>query len=634
MPESLPYEFLGPYRLIRRVGKGGMGSVYVGRHVKSDEEVAIKVIAEHVADEPKFRRRFDGEVQSLQRLRHPGIVRLIGFGEQSGRLFYVMELVGGESLQSVIRRESKIEWMDTIDIAIQICAALKHAHDLGIIHRDLKPANLIVDNDGRIKLVDFGIAKIFGDRNDRTMAGAMLGTADYMAPEQAAGAGITQRTDLYALGSVMYAMLSGHPPFRGRNITAVIDALRREPPRPLSDLVPNVPDELAYLVHDLLEKLPEDRPPTALAVLNRLKANRLGLNREQTSIDEAVDPSLEGGLPQDFEFESSSPQSPSPRQSSSVVPPGASDMGEATGIDGVDLPSPTLVSRGQEATAVPIRVTGASRRITGGAPGVVSGVGSSTGSDTDDDGSADIAATHYRLADETPGEVFETHDRTGYSQTLIAATALIALIVVIGWMGYRLFRPPSADELFARAQNGERAAIDAFLIRYPDDSRGTRLRERQLAMRSRGTIKRLTTQRRLGLTPLTPPQSAFLNAIEDRDTDPVETHARLERWLVLFGRGGGDPAARRDADELAVLARFERDRLVDGNPVTTLDPRAIDLMSRIADSMRRDDPEVARQTLQGIIENFSDRDWAAPAVKEAESQLSILAELARGEPDD
>ena len=247
------FEFLGPYRLGEPLGRGGMGSVYRGTHATSGDEVAVKLISQNVADEPRFRRRFADEVETLKRLRHNGIVRLIGYGEEDGQLFYSMELVEGESLQQQIRREKKIAWNRAIDIAIEVCGALKHAHDIGVIHRDLKPANLVITTNGSVKLVDFGIAKIFGN-SEQTLAGSVLGTADYMAPEQAGGGAITPRTDLYALGSVLYAMLTGRPPFTGKKITEVIDSLKRQRPVPLELIDPELPDALTELIHELLEK--------------------------------------------------------------------------------------------------------------------------------------------------------------------------------------------------------------------------------------------------------------------------------------------------------------------------------------------------------------------------------------------
>ena len=196
------------------------------------ELVAVKLIAAHANEDERFRRRFEAEFKALDKLRHPGIVRLIGHGQQAGRMFYSMERVRGRTLHAIIRESEgkRLDWQTALPWAIQIASALKHAHDYGIIHRDLKPANLIISDEhsdvgdaaigaaggpGRVKIVDFGIAKVFGV-GEQTLAGSVLGTADFMAPEQAGDGPITPRTDLYALGSVMYAMLAGRAPFAGR----------------------------------------------------------------------------------------------------------------------------------------------------------------------------------------------------------------------------------------------------------------------------------------------------------------------------------------------------------------------------------------------------------------------------------
>ena len=278
-----PPEYLGPYRIGETLGKGGMGAVFKAEHAKSGQEVAVKLIATQVSDEMRFRRRFHSEVETLKLLSHKNIVKLIGYGEEQGMLFYSMEYVAGDTLQEIIRQEKKLPWMTAIDIAIQVCAALKHAHDFGVIHRDLKPANLIVQADGSVKLLDFGISKLFG--NDQTAVGSIMGTADYMAPEQANESGVTVRTDLFALGCLIYAMLVGKPPFRGKSITAVLTALKHDDPIPLDLIDPDLPEDLVQIVMELLEKKPEDRPPTALAVMNRLKAMRAGLHHMQTLAD-------------------------------------------------------------------------------------------------------------------------------------------------------------------------------------------------------------------------------------------------------------------------------------------------------------------------------------------------------------
>src|SRR6056297_2685989 len=178
-------EVLGPYRIIRPLGRGGMGTVYEAIVEQTGEPVAVKLIAASVADEPRFQERFKTEIHALHRLKHKGIVRLLhSHIYEAGRIFYSMELVEGESLHERLRREKKLDWMEAIEISIQVCAALKHAHDAGVTHRDLKPANLMLTPEGNVKILDFGIAKLFGN-SSQTHVGSVLGTADFMAPEQA-----------------------------------------------------------------------------------------------------------------------------------------------------------------------------------------------------------------------------------------------------------------------------------------------------------------------------------------------------------------------------------------------------------------------------------------------------------------
>lgn len=277
------FESIGPYRVQGILGQGGMGTVYKAVHAKSNEVVAVKVIAAAMAQHQRFRRRFDAEIQTLVKLKHPGIVQLIGFGEEKGLLFYSMEYVDGENLQQVLRREGRLPWQRVVDIGIEVCAALKHAHDFGVIHRDLKPANLMIQSNGHVKLTDFGIAKLFGAA-DATVEGSVLGTADFMAPEQAEGKPVTVRSDLYALGSVCYAALAGRSPFQGKSIPEVLFNVRYGNYPKLQTLVPEVPTELAILVEELLERDASRRPPTGLVVGNRLQSLKLGLQHKPTIV--------------------------------------------------------------------------------------------------------------------------------------------------------------------------------------------------------------------------------------------------------------------------------------------------------------------------------------------------------------
>lgn len=286
----MPIKTLGPYRIERRLGHGGMGIVYEGVHEQTGQRVAIKALSENLCADPRFRERFSGEVETLQLLHHENIVQLFGYGEEEDQLFFAMELVDGPSLEAALHAGRRFSWRETAEIAIQVSAALKHAHDHGVIHRDLKPANLLRGSDGIVKLTDFGIAKLFG-ASGLTLAGSMIGTPDYMSPEQTEGYPATALSDLYSLGCVMYALMTGKPPFSGSSVTEVISRVRSQEAAPLKLLVPGVPDQLQGIVSQLLRKDPAQRLATPQALAHLLQAMLHALAAKPAGPAEVVPPS-------------------------------------------------------------------------------------------------------------------------------------------------------------------------------------------------------------------------------------------------------------------------------------------------------------------------------------------------------
>ena len=260
---------LGPYDIVRQVGAGGMGTVFEAIERESGDRVAVKVLATAYANDEAVLQRFVAEIDTLTKLSHPKVVKIFGYGQADGFHFYAMELVDGLSLREKLKEVERYSWQDTCRMGIELCVALKHAHDRGIVHRDLKPANIILDSNGGLKLADFGIARVYGS-DSMTMDGALIGTPDYLSPEQAAGERITQQSDLYSLGCVFYALLTGVPPFKGRNSLAVIQAHIDQTPVPVDMMARSVPEELNALVMRLLSKQPSDRLRTAFAVSNQL----------------------------------------------------------------------------------------------------------------------------------------------------------------------------------------------------------------------------------------------------------------------------------------------------------------------------------------------------------------------------
>lgn len=263
---------IGPYDILRKIGSGGMGTVYLGRHVDTQLEAAVKVLPSSMAREPGTVDRFEREIDAMRQLAGPHIVKLFesGHDEPTDQMWFAMEYVAGETLTDCIRANRRLPWEQSVDIAIQICSALRSAHATGVVHRDLKPSNLLIGDDGVVKLTDFGVAQVFAAQR-LTVTGGIIGTAEYMSPEQAQGRRCTRTSDLYSLGAVLYVMLTGRPPFTGKNAVEIIQkhstAMFDRP----SLYASNIPKILEDVVCKLLEKAPDDRYSDAHVVSLRLK---------------------------------------------------------------------------------------------------------------------------------------------------------------------------------------------------------------------------------------------------------------------------------------------------------------------------------------------------------------------------
>ena len=275
----------GRYRLDRPIGRGGMGQVWAGTDERLGRTVAVKLIRgdldalaaaapapEDSQDGSDLRARFDRECRTAARLDHPGIVSVHDAGvDDDGRLYLVMQYVEGVGLSDLVGEEGPLPVDQAAAVACQLAAALSAVHAAGVVHRDVKPGNAIVRPDGRVVLLDLGISAAFEPELSRlTRSGTPLGTPSYMAPEQAVSGALEPRSDLYALGCLLHAVLTGEPPFTGPSALAVMHGHYWLPPRPLRDVRPDVPPELERLTLDLLAKSPDDRPSSAAEVYERL----------------------------------------------------------------------------------------------------------------------------------------------------------------------------------------------------------------------------------------------------------------------------------------------------------------------------------------------------------------------------
>jgi serine/threonine-protein kinase len=270
----------GSYVVEKKLGEGGMGAVYRAVQPEIGKQVAIKFLASHLASNPDVVKRFFDEARAVNLIQHDNIVDIFDFGQIDGFSFFVMELMKGGSLESLLEQMGKLSVGRAVDIAIQIADAIGAAHARNIIHRDLKPDNaFLVTRSGRqdfVKLLDFGIAKLTDTTGSsgvgRTMAGMVLGTPGYMSPEQGTGGTVDFRTDIYALGAILFRMLSGRLPFEGRTFPEILQKQLIEPPPNLKVLRPELSPTLVALVHQMIARDANERPPSMGDVVARLHA--------------------------------------------------------------------------------------------------------------------------------------------------------------------------------------------------------------------------------------------------------------------------------------------------------------------------------------------------------------------------
>ncbi len=272
-------EIAGRYQLQSRLGFGGMSTVHLAFDKRLERRVAVKLLAEHLAEDPTFVSRFQREAQAAARLIHPNIVQVFDSGqdESTGQYFIVMEYIEGQSCAEILRDDGWIEVDEAVAIIEQACEGLHYAHRHGVVHRDVKPGNLLRSRDGEVKLADFGIAKAT-EQSSITQVGSVLGTAAYLAPEQARGEEAGPRADLYALGVVTYQLISGRLPYEAASLTELALKQQQEEPAMLDTLVAAVTPELAEAVALALALDPRDRYESAREMGRAISDGALGIS--------------------------------------------------------------------------------------------------------------------------------------------------------------------------------------------------------------------------------------------------------------------------------------------------------------------------------------------------------------------
>jgi serine/threonine-protein kinase len=271
---------LGDYQVLRKIGAGGMGQVYLARQLSLKREVALKLLRDDLKKNTTALARFQAEAEAVAKLNHPNIVHIHQMGEADGLRYMALEYVEGRNLRDHLARKGPPDLVVTLSIIRQVVLALQQAHEHGIVHRDIKPENILVTRKVEVKVTDFGLSRFFaGDTPalNLTQSGITLGTPLYMSPEQVQGHTVDHRSDIYSLGVTCYHLLAGEPPFRGATAFDVALKHVQEQPRPLGDLCPDLPPDLCAMVHKMMAKHPADRYASAREILRDLARVRDGL---------------------------------------------------------------------------------------------------------------------------------------------------------------------------------------------------------------------------------------------------------------------------------------------------------------------------------------------------------------------
>ena len=271
----------GRYEILDKLGEGAMGVVYRAKDSAIGRIVALKMLSAEVGAEEELHQRFQREAEAIGRLNHPNVVTVYDLGHHDGQLYMAMELLEGEDLRSLIESRAEVPLADRVRTLMQICEGLGYAHSKGVVHRDVKPANIHVSAAGRVKLLDFGLARVAA-RETITRRGVILGTPDYMAPEQAMGKGVDRRSDIFSAGAVFYEFLSLEKPFKGKTLHAVLYQIIQEEPDALLTMNPEIPVRLAAVVHGMLRKDPDQRYDSMEEVGRELAAIHASLRRSRS----------------------------------------------------------------------------------------------------------------------------------------------------------------------------------------------------------------------------------------------------------------------------------------------------------------------------------------------------------------
>jgi tRNA A-37 threonylcarbamoyl transferase component Bud32 len=296
-PPDLTGRTLGDFQVLRKIGQGGMGQVYLARQVSLKRQVALKILRDDHTANPVALKRFQAEAEAVARISHPNIVQVHAVGEHDGLRYMALEYVDGRNLRDYLERKGAPELAVAVAVLKQVAAALLRAAELGLVHRDVKPENILLTRKVEVKVTDFGLSRYFatdGEPLSLTQSGMTLGTPLYMSPEQVQGQAVDHRSDLYSFGVTAYHLLAGFPPFKGSTAFEVAAKHVQQDPEPLGTFRPDLPADLLALVHRLMAKNPADRYQTAKDVIRDLGRIQKGLAVEGGAAPAPLSVSMSG----------------------------------------------------------------------------------------------------------------------------------------------------------------------------------------------------------------------------------------------------------------------------------------------------------------------------------------------------
>jgi serine/threonine protein kinase len=322
-------QVVGQYKIVEKLGEGGMGAVYKGVDLMIEREVAIKMLRPEIARQPELVERFRAEAVTLAKLNYPGIAILYSFFRQGDDFFMVMEYVAGRTLDSIIRESGAMAWDRAVTLFCRILEAIQPAHQAGILHRDIKPSNIMLTNWGGVKVMDFGIARVLGSAR-MTREGRMVGTIEYIAPERIKGNEADARADIYSLGVVLYEMLTGHLPFESTSEYEIMRGHVQDPPPPFTKFGPNVPESIETVVMMSLAKSVDQRIQSCSAFLMALQNATQGLmpGRDSGVYATAETIHSQSSATSDIHIPAMGPQQTGFTPTESMTMPGAAVAGE------------------------------------------------------------------------------------------------------------------------------------------------------------------------------------------------------------------------------------------------------------------------------------------------------------------